>query len=62
MAWVFATQSGGICLPALDKLFAQQTFIAEPEARKQVVWEMDALAMNDAAYLILMWPEFYHVR
>src|SRR5215813_8375115 len=49
-------------LPALDTLFAQQTFIVEPEARKQVVWEMDALAMNDAAYLILMWPEFYHVR
>ena len=49
-------------LPALDKLFAQQTFIAEPEARKQIIWEMDALAMNDAAYLILMWPEFYHVR
>src|SRR5262244_1501887 len=49
-------------LLALDKLFAQQTFIAEPEARKRVVWEMDALAMNDAVYLILMWPEFYHVR
>ena len=49
-------------LPALDTLFAQQTFMADPEARKQVVWEMDALAMNDAAYLILMWPEFYHVR
>jgi peptide/nickel transport system substrate-binding protein len=49
-------------LPALDKLFAQQTFMADPEARKQVVWEMDTLAMNDAAYLILQWPEFYHVR
>ena len=49
-------------LPALDTLFEQQTFMADPEARKKVVWEMDALAMNDAAYLILMWPEFYHVR
>ena len=49
-------------LPALDTLFEQQTFMADPEARKQVVWEMDTLAMNDAAYLILMWPEFYHVR
>jgi peptide/nickel transport system substrate-binding protein len=49
-------------LPALDKLFEQQTFMADAEARKQVIWEMDKLAMNDAAYLILMWPEFFHVR
>ncbi len=49
-------------LPALDALFAQQTFIAEPEARKKVIWDMDQIAMNDAAYLILLWPEFYHVR
>jgi len=49
-------------LPALDKLFAQQTFMADPEARKQIVWEMDKMAINDAAYLILLWPEVYHVR
>jgi peptide/nickel transport system substrate-binding protein len=49
-------------LPALDALFEQQKFIADPEARKKVIWEMDTLAMNDAAYLILLWPEFYHVR
>ncbi len=49
-------------LPALDALFEQQKFMADPEARKQVVWEMDTIAMNDAAYLVLQWPEFYHVR
>jgi peptide/nickel transport system substrate-binding protein len=49
-------------LPALDALFEQQKFMADPEARKKVIWEMDTLAMNDAAYLILLWPEFYHVR
>jgi len=49
-------------LPTLDALFAQQTFMADPEARKQVVWDMDTMAMNDAAYLILLWPELYHVR
>ena len=49
-------------LPELDKLFEQQKFMADPEARKQVVWEMDKLAMNDAAYLILLWGELYHVR
>jgi len=49
-------------LPELDKLFEQQKFMADPEARKQVVWEMDKLAMNDAAYLIMLWGELYHVR
>ncbi len=49
-------------LPELDKLFAQQKFMADPEARKKVVWEMDSLAMNDAAYLILIWSNTYHVR
>src|SRR5215475_15243140 len=43
-------------LPALDKLFEQQKFMADPEARKKIVWEMDQVAMNDAAYLILQWP------
>ena len=49
-------------LPELDKLFAQQKFIADPEARKKVIWEMDTLAMNDAAYLILHWFDLHHVR
>jgi len=49
-------------LPALDALFEQQTFMADPEARKKVIGDMDTLAMNDAAYLVLLWPEFYHVR
>ncbi len=49
-------------LPELDKLFEQQKFIADPEARKKVIWEMDTLAMNDAAYLILHWFDLHHVR
>jgi peptide/nickel transport system substrate-binding protein len=49
-------------LPELDTLYEQQTFMADPEARKKVVWDMDKMAMNDAAYLVLLWPEFYHVR
>ena len=49
-------------LPELDKLFEQQKFMADPEARKKVVWEMDSMAMNDAAYLILLWSNTYHVR
>src|SRR6266581_6479722 len=49
-------------LPALDALFEQQKFMADPEARKKVVWDMDTMVINDSSYLILMWPEFYHVR
>jgi len=49
-------------LPALDKLFEQQKFIVDPEARKQVIYEMDKLAMNDAAFLILHWINVPHVR
>ena len=49
-------------LPELDKLFEQQKFMADPEARKKVVWDMDTMVINDSSYLILMWPEFYHVR
>jgi peptide/nickel transport system substrate-binding protein len=49
-------------LPELDKLFEQQKFMADPEARQKIVWDMDTLAMNDAGYLVLQWPVFFHVR
>ena len=49
-------------VPEIDMLYAQQKFIADPEARKKVIWEMDKLAMNDAAYLILHWFDLHHVR
>lgn len=49
-------------IPELDKLFEQQKFMADPEARKQVIHTMDKLAMNDAAFLILQWVDAFHVR
>ena len=49
-------------IPEIDKLYEQQKFIADPEERKKVIWEMDKLAMNDAAYLVLHWFEWHHVR
>jgi peptide/nickel transport system substrate-binding protein len=49
-------------LPEVDKLYEEQKFIADPEARKKVIWEMDKLAINDAAYLILHWFDLHHVR
>jgi ABC-type transport system substrate-binding protein len=48
-------------LPELDTLYEQQKFIADPEERKKVIWEMDKLAMNDAAYLVLHWFDLHHV-
>ena len=49
-------------LPEVDRLYEEQKFIADPEARKKVIWEMDQLAINDAAYLILHWFDLHHVR
>src|SRR5215470_11113554 len=49
-------------LPALDQLFEQQKFLVDPEARKKVIYEMDKLAMSDAAFLILHWINVPHVR
>lgn len=49
-------------LPEVDKLYEEQKFIADPEARKKVIWAMDQLAINDAAYLILHWFDLHHVR
>jgi ABC-type transport system substrate-binding protein len=49
-------------LPELDKLFEQQKFTADLAARKKIIWDMDKLAMNDAAYLVLHWFDLNHVR
>jgi peptide/nickel transport system substrate-binding protein len=49
-------------IPEVDKLYEQQKFMVDPEARKKVVWEMDTIAMNDAAYVILHWFDLHHVR
>jgi hypothetical protein len=37
-------------VPEIDRLFEQQQFIIDPEARQKVVWEMDKVAMNQAAF------------
>jgi peptide/nickel transport system substrate-binding protein len=49
-------------IPELDKLYEQQKFIGDSEARKKVIWEMDKMAMNDAGYLALHWYDLHHVR
>jgi len=48
-------------LPALDALSSNRRSWGM-SSTPEIIWDMDAMAMNDAAYLVLMWPEFYHVR
>ncbi len=49
-------------IPEVDALFEKQKFMADPEKRRAVVWEMDRIVMNDAAYLVLLWFDLHHVR
>lgn len=49
-------------IPEVDTLYEQQKFIADPEERKKVIWTMDQIVINDAAYLILSWYDLHHVR
>ena len=49
-------------IPEVDQLYEQQKFIADPEARKKVIFEMDKIVMDDSAYLILHWYDLHHVR
>lgn len=49
-------------VPEIDKLFEQQKFMTDLEARQAVVREMDKLAMEQAAFLILHWIDLHHVQ
>jgi peptide/nickel transport system substrate-binding protein len=42
-------------IPELDALYQKQIFTADFEERRKLVWEMDKLAMNDAAWNILLY-------
>ena len=50
------------CIPELDALYVQQSSMGNFRERQKVVWEMDTIAMNDAAYLILHWFNFHRVQ
>lgn len=49
-------------VPEIDTLFERQKFIVDPEARREVVWEMDQVAMHQAAFLVLHWIDLHHVQ
>ena len=46
----------------LDDLFARQKAEGDFEKRRELVWEMDEIAMNDASFLILHWWQFNRVQ
>ena len=47
----------GYCNPAIDKLFDQQSMEADPDKRKQMVWEIERRLAEDVAR-----PVLYHNR
>jgi peptide/nickel transport system substrate-binding protein len=49
-------------IPELDALFLKQKSESDFEKRRQLVWEMDKIVINDASYLILYWWQFNRVQ
>ncbi len=49
-------------IPELDDLYNRQKAERDFEKRRELVWEMDKIATNDAAYLILHWWQFNRVQ
>ena len=46
----------------LDDLFELQKSEGDFEKRRDLVWEMDTIAMNDASFLILHWWQFNRIQ
>ena len=63
---VFVTDGGSwyhkYTNPELEKLFEQQKFTPDPDDRREVVWEMEKMALTDSAMLSLMWRARHHLR
>jgi len=49
-------------IPELDDLYNQQKSEGDFETRRNLVWEMDKIAMNDASFLIFHWWQFNRVQ
>ena len=49
-------------IPELDQLYNQQKSEQDFEKRRELVWEMDKIATNDAGYLVLHWWQFNRVQ
>ena len=46
----------------LDDLFERQKGEGDFDRRRELVWEMDQIAMNDASFLILHWWQFNRIQ
>ncbi len=49
-------------IPELDDLYNQQKSERDFDRRRELVWEMDKIATNDAGYLVLHWWQFNRVQ
>jgi peptide/nickel transport system substrate-binding protein len=47
----------GYCNPAYDKLYTEQKGTVDPQARQQIVYQMQQLAAKDRPYIILTYDE-----
>ena len=44
--------------PEYDRLYAQQQTTIDPEARKQLIWQMQQIAYDQSPYITLTYPEW----
>ena len=49
-------------IPELDDLYNRQKSEQDFDKRRELVWEMDTIATNDAGYLVLHWWQFNRVQ
>jgi peptide/nickel transport system substrate-binding protein len=43
--------------PEYDRLFAQQTTTVDPQARQQIIWQMQQMLYRESPYIILCYPQ-----
>ena len=43
--------------PEYDGLFAQQTTTVDPQARQQIIWQMQQILYRESPYIILCYPQ-----
>jgi peptide/nickel transport system substrate-binding protein len=49
-------------VPEIDRLYEEQKFEPDLEKRKELVWQMDEIAMNQSGWIMLQWWDFHHLR
>ena len=49
-------------VPEIDELYEKQKFEPDLDKRKELVWQMDEIAMNQSGWIMLQWWDFHHLR